>query len=90
MSTAEPAPWFVWIFIAVFFGIWFWNVYLMLFRPASWIEWFLAKPYRGMGVSVSVVDGKKLRSRTRLPAIVFLLGGLFFLIVFVSGALSGR
>ena len=90
MSEPEPAPWFIWFFLVPFIGLWFWYVYLMLIRPASWVEWFLAKPYRTMGVSVTVVDEKKLRSRTRIPAIVFLLGGVGFLILFIVGGFFGR
>ena len=91
MSEPEPMPWFGGLFFIAFFCIWFWHVYLMLARPRTWVEWFLAKLYRPFGIAVSIVDEQKLRSKLRLMGIPFLLGGLFFVIVIIwAGVRSGK
>lgn len=83
MSEPEPMRWFACLFFVPFFAVWFWYVYLMLARPKTWVEWFLAKPWRGFGLKVSIEDEQKLRKKARIIGIVSLIFWLPFLGVFV-------
>ncbi len=81
MSEPEPMPMIARLFFLVFFCFWFWMSYLLFARPKQYIEWFLAKPYRPLGVSVVVSNEKKLSRWTRSMGALFLLGGLLMILV---------
>ena len=84
-------PWMAWVFILVFFGVWCGLVYLMLARPRSYIEWFVTKPWKRFGVTVSVTDERMLKRRMLLLAVPVLLGGLGFVVaIFVGGPFSSK
>ncbi len=53
--------WPVWIIMIVFAGFWVWCVYLMTCKPKQWVEWYLNKFYRCMGLEVVIIDEKRLR-----------------------------
>ena len=78
-------PWMAWVFILAFFGVWFGFVYLMLARPRSYIEWFVTRPWKRFGVTVSVTDERMLKRRMLLLAVPVLLGGLGFVVAMLVG-----
>ena len=57
----------------------------MFIRPKIWLEWFLVKPWRRWGVTVSVTDERKFTRRMRLAGSLVLLGGLGMIVSFVVG-----
>ena len=73
MPKPEPMPGFVGVLMALFslISIGYW--YLLLARPKTFVEWFLAKPYRAWGVTVTVTDEEKLRRVTRWLGLVLVM-----------------
>ena len=85
MPQPEPMPWIARVFILVFFSVWFGLMYLMLARPRSYIEWFLTRPWKRFGVTVSVTDERMLKRRMLLLVVPLLLGSLGFVVAMLVG-----
>jgi hypothetical protein len=73
-------PWLVlvpsFIFLVIIIS-WF---YLMLTKPEQWVEWFLNKPYKMMGLQVTIVDKERFRKVTRIYATIPIFAGLIGLV----------
>jgi len=60
-------------------GLLCWQVYLLLFRPLTWIEWMVRKPWKSFGIAVSVENEKRLRMATLLYGLAFLSAAIFII-----------
>ncbi len=67
--------------VSAVYGWLAWVVYLLLARPARFVEWFMRRPYRSWGITVTVVDDTRLRRRARV------LGALLFVVGIANAAL---
>jgi len=83
MSPSEPIPLSVGVFLLAFSGLWFFLAYLVLCRPTTWIEWFLAKPWKPFGVAVSIVDEQKLKRRMSPLGLLYVAGGVCVVVFLV-------
>jgi len=79
----------MWVFFIVFFVFWFYHGYLLLFRPTTWVEWFIRKTWRPFGLAVTIEDQEKLKRRTRLLGLIYVIGGIIFFAL-VAGVLPGK
>lgn len=67
------------LFVSVFFGFWFWNVYQMLVEPTRWVGWMYGRQLLSMGLRVVIEDERKLRRVTKRLGWFFLVAGLLFI-----------
>jgi hypothetical protein len=77
------------IFFSVFMVFWLINAWAMLFRPKTWIDWFVARPWKDSGIRIVIDDENKLRRKLRLPAISFAIVGIALLAAASWHLLSG-
>ena len=90
MLESEPMPWFGLIFLIAFFSFCFFQAYLLLRHPASWVEWFVRKLWKSFGIAVSIADEQKFRRQTTFLGMVYLISGIIMLGFFVSVGAFGR
>jgi len=76
MTESGDVPWFAWVLFMLFGVFWIGCLALMLIRPRKWVEWFLDRPYRWMGLKVIMVDEQCFRKVTRFYIALILLGAL--------------
>ncbi len=67
------------IFVSLFFGFWFWSIYLMLVEPTRWVAWMYGRPLLSLGVKIVIEDEHKLRRVTKRLGWFFLIAGLLFM-----------
>jgi hypothetical protein len=83
----NDVPWYVWAVSATLGGLWLWFMYLMLYRPQLWVEWFLNKPYNSWGMKVTIVDEKRFRKAALIYSVfplVFMVIGLMSCLMILS------
>ena len=71
------------IFFGIFFLFWFGSVYLMWVHPHRWVQWFLKKPWKPFGLTVTIHDAAKLRKNLRRLGMFYAAVGLTVLAAIV-------
>jgi hypothetical protein len=66
MHHQADIPWFVFIPFVIPLGFTIYWFYLMWTKPEKWVEYFMNKPYRWMGLQVTIIDREKFRKITRI------------------------
>ena len=66
-------------------GVLFWYAYLLLVRPKVWFEWFVAKPWKSWGATVSITDEQKFRKHMRWFGILMAVSGLVVAMIIFFG-----
>ena len=61
------------VILGIVIAWWIWLCYLLLFSPKTFVEWFLVRPYRPWGVTVTITDERKLRRQCRWVGCVFVI-----------------
>ena len=84
MSKPEPIPPIAAAFVVLFFGFWFYNSYLMCYRPRRWVEWFVGKPWKPFGIAMVIQDEERLKKMARRLGLIYGVFGMVFLVIFFS------
>ena len=71
------------IFFGIFFLFWFGSVYLMWAHPHRWVQWFLKKPWKPFGLTVTIHDAAKLRKNLRRLGMFYFAVGMTVLVAIV-------
>ena len=74
-------------FVLLFFAVWFVYAGLLVFRPVTWVYWFISRPCKTFGISVAVSYERRFRKRTRYLGLTYLLLGAVLLGIVVWAAL---
>ena len=59
--------------------LWIMNAYLLLFRPRTWIKWFVEHPWQSFGLKIVIDDELRFRRQCRFFGIMHLVIVLVFL-----------
>ena len=81
MLSPDTSLWILGGFILLFFGVWFVYAGLLVFRPVTWVYWFISRPCRTFGISVSISYERRFRKRARYLGFVYLILGAVLLAV---------
>ena len=67
------------------YGFLFWIAYLLMAQPLRYVELFIRRSYRPLGISVTVNDEGKLRRRTRVLGLLLLAFFITHAILVIPG-----
>ncbi|MBI3324515.1 MAG: hypothetical protein HYZ92_04460 [Candidatus Omnitrophica bacterium] len=79
MLNPNVSGWVLLGFLLLFFGVWFVYAGLLVFRPITWVYWFISQPCKTFGISVSIHVERRFRKRARYLGFFYLLVGVISL-----------
>ena len=87
--TTVIIQWPLLVFTGAFCALWLTYLYLLLFRPTTFIEWFAARTWRPWGVTITVTDPPRLIRKGRQVGLIVLSIGLFVLGMLLRDVFTG-